>query len=250
MTQNMKFNEPHCLRTVFVLLKKELAAYFNSPIAYVVISVFLVVGNWLFFKTFFLLNDGSVRAYFDQLPWLLLFLAPALTMRLWAEEKKVGTIEFLLTLPIYDWEVVVAKFLGSAVFLALTLGLTASLPVTVNYLGGLDVGPVIGGYVGAYLLGLAFLAVGLAASCLTKNQIIAFLITLAVCFALFIGGSDLVLAGLPDWWRDLLTYLGFYNHYANAAKGVLDSRDFIYYFTVINFFLWLNTLFLEGRKWR
>ena len=163
------------LRTINVLFKKELMSYFNSPIAYIFIGVFLIVGNWLFMKDFFLYDFISMRGYFSFLPFIFLFLAPAITMRLWAEEKKSGTIEFLLTLPINDWQAVAAKFLGALVFMFIALLLTFSLPITLAILGNLDWGPVIGGYLGALFVGGAYLSLGIFISGLTKNQIICLL---------------------------------------------------------------------------
>ncbi len=242
--------DPHYIRTIYILFKKELAAYFNSPIAYIFIGAFLVVGNWLFFKNFFLLGQASLRGYFVLLPWLFMFLAPALTMRLWAEEKKMGTIEFLLTLPITNWQAVLAKFFSAVAFLAITLGLTLSLPLSVARLGSLDFGPVIGSYVGAILLGGAYLALGLFVSSLTRNQIIAFILALAACFLLFIVGEDFVISGIPKALVPVAQFVGLGQRFANIARGVIDSRDFIYYASLIWFWLWLNVKALEGRKWQ
>src|SRR3989338_7346266 len=143
-------NKLQYLKIIYILFKKELMSYFNSPIAYVFIGAFLIVGNWLFFNTFFLVGQASIRNYFSFLPWIFLFLAPALTMRLWAEEKKSGTIEFLLTLPITDWQAVLAKFLSALAFLTFSLLLSLSIPFSAAWLGNLDLGPGVGGYFGAF----------------------------------------------------------------------------------------------------
>lgn len=237
-------------RIVYILFKKELMAYFNSPIAYIFIGVFLIVGNWLFFKNFFLIGQASLRAYFDLLPWIFLFLSPAITMRLWAEEKKSGTIEFLLTLPVTDWQVVLAKFFGALVFLFSALLLSISLPITVAALGDVDFGPIIGGYVGALFLGGAYLALGLFISSLTKNQIIAFMLGLVACFTAFIIGADFVLIGAPQFLVPILKFLGLGSHFNNIAKGIIDSKDVIYYFSFIFIFLWLNARVIESRGWK
>ena len=237
-------------RIVYILFKKELMAYFNSPIAYIFIGVFLIVGNWLFFKNFFLIGQASLRAYFDLLPWIFLFLSPAITMRLWAEEKKSGTIEFLLTLPVTDWQVVLAKFFGALVFLFSALLLSISLPITVAVLGDVDFGPIIGGYVGALFLGGAYLALGLFISSLTKNQIIAFMLGLVACFTAFIIGADFVLIGAPQFLVPILKFLGLGSHFNNIAKGIIDSKDVIYYFSFIFIFLWLNARVIESRGWK
>lgn len=238
------------LKTIYILFKKELMSYFNSPIAYIFIGVFLVVGNWLFFSAFFLSGQASVRSYFALLPWMFLFLAPAITMRLWAEEKKSGTIEFLLTLPVTDWQVVLAKFFGSLAFLFITLLLSVTLPITVSFLGNIDTGPVVGGYIGALLLGGSYLALGLFISSLTKNQIIAFVLSLVASFAAFIIGADFVLAGAPAFAAPTMKFLGLGSHFYNVAKGVIDTKDIVYYFSFIFLFLWLNARIIEGRSWK
>lgn len=238
------------LRTIYVLFKKELMSYFNSPIAYIFIGVFLVVGNWMFFKSFFLIGQISMRGYFDLLPWIFLFLSPALTMRLWAEEKKSGTIEFLLTLPVTDWQVVWAKFLGALSFMFIALLLSISLPISLAFLGNLELGPVIGSYLGSLLLGGSYLALGLFISSLTKNQIIAFVLALVACFVFFIIGTEFVLIGVPKFIVPFFKFLGLGSHFYNIAKGVIDSKDIIYYGSFIFLFLWLNARVIESRGWK
>ena len=227
---------------------KEFRAYFNSPVAYIFIISFLMVITWLFMRGFFLMNQASMRAFFDFLPWVFLFLAPAITMRSWAEEKKLGTIELMMTLPVRDWEVVVGKFLSTFLFLALTLALTFPLPLTVLALGSPDPGPIWGGYLGACLLGGAYLAIGLCASSLTENQIIAFIVALVASFLLLIVGENFVLLNLPDRLVPVCAYLGMGAHFQSIGRGVIDSRDLVYYLSIIVFFLYLNQLSLESRK--
>jgi len=241
-------NSPQYYKTIYILFKKELAHYFNSPIAYIFIGVFLIVGNWLFLNSFFLFGQASMRNFFMLLPWMFLFLAPALTMRLWAEEKKTGTEELLLTLPITDWQAVLAKFLGGLAFLFIALLCSLSLPITIGYLGDLDMGPVIGGYLGALFLGAAYLAVGLFISSLTKNQIIAFILGIVACFAAFIIGADFVLEGAPKALQEIMRFLGLGNHFENIERGVIDSKDIIYYCSFTFLFLWFNVLKLESRN--
>jgi len=238
------------LKTIYVLGKKELLSYFNSPIAYIFIGAYLIVGNWLYFNSFFLIGQASMRDYFAILPWLFLFLSPAITMRLWAEEKKSGTIEFLLTLPITDWQAVLSKFLSSLVFVAVTLLLSLSLPITVSYLGNLELGPVIGGYLGALLLAGSYLALGLFISAMTKNQIIAFVLALAGCFGFFVIGADFVLISAPQFAAPIMKFLGLGSHFYNIAKGVIDTKDLLYYFSFIFFFLWLNARVVSKRNWQ
>ena len=225
-------------------------SYFNSPIAYIFIGVFLVVGNWLFFKNFYLIGQASMRGYFELLPWIFLFLAPALTMRLWAEEKKSGTIEFLLTLPVTDWQVVWAKFAGALAFMFISLLLSFSLPITIASLGPVDMGPIIGSYLGAIFLGGAYLSLGLFISSLTKNQIIAFVLGLVACFLAYIVGSGFVLLGAPSWASPILQFIGLGSHFNNIAKGVIDSKDIIYYLSFIFLFLYLNSRIIESRGWK
>ncbi len=238
------------MKTTYYLFKKELMTYFNSPIAYIFIGVFLVVGNWLFFKNFFLYGQASMRPYFDLLPWIFLFMSPAVTMRLWAEEKKSGTIEFLLTLPLTDWQVVIAKFLSALAFVALALALTFTLPITVASLGDIDMGPVIGGYIGSLFLAGSYLALGLLISSLTKNQIIAFILGLVACFLVFIIGTDFVIYSAPQFLVPILKFIGLGGHFYNIAKGIIDTRDLLYYTSFIFLFLWLNARVIESRGWK
>ena len=238
------------LKTTYILFKKELMHYFNSPIAYIFIGVFLIAGNWLFFNSFFLIGQANIRQYFSLLPWIFLFLSPALTMRLWAEEKKSGTIEFILTLPVTDWQVVLAKFFGALAFMFFTLILTITLPISVSFLGNIDLGPVIGGYLGAFLLGGSYLALGLFISGLTKNQIIAFVLGLVACFAAFIIGTEFAVADAPQFIQPLMRFLGLSSHFSNIAKGVIDSKDIIYYGSFIFIFLWLNAKIIGDRAWK
>jgi len=238
------------MKNIITITKKELASYFNSPIAYIFISIFLITTNWMFFQNFFLINQASMRGYFNLLPWVLLFLSPALTMRLFAEEKKSGTIESLLTLPVSDWEVVIGKFLSASIFSALALIFSATIPISISMLGKLDWGPVIGGYLGGIFMASAFVALGLFISSLTKNQIVAFLVGVVACFALYIISSPFVLNSVTTFFAKILSFAGVGSHFFNIQKGVIDSRDVIYYISFIFFFLWMSVRSLESRKWR
>ncbi|MBI4812733.1 ABC transporter permease subunit [Candidatus Falkowbacteria bacterium] len=243
-------NKTQYVKVIYTLFKKEYMSYFNSPIAYIFIGVFLVAGNWLFFNSFFIAGQASLRPFFALLPWMFLFLAPALTMRLWAEEKKSGTIEFLLTLPITDWQAVLAKFLSALIFTLAALFFTLTLPITIAFLGDVDFGPIIGGYLGALLLAGAYLALGLFISSLTKNQIIAFILGLAASFFVFIIGADFILAQAPQALVPIIKFLGLGEHFYNIAKGVIDTKDIIYYLSFIFLFLWLNVRVIERKGWR
>jgi ABC-2 type transport system permease protein len=237
------------MNNVYTIFKRELKGYFNSAIAYICITVFLVLVNWLFFRIFFVEGQAHLRNFFNLIPWIFLFFIPAITMRLWAEEKKLGTFEILMTLPVKDYEVVLGKFLASYLFLLITLALTIGIPVTAAYLGDPDWGPIIGGYLGLLLMGGVYLAIGLFCSSLTMNQIVAFVVSIAVSFALFIVGENIVLFALPRFLVPFFEYLGVNTHFASISRGVIDSRDIIYYLSAIAFFLYLNVRALESRKW-
>jgi ABC-2 type transport system permease protein len=218
------------MRQVRHIFKKEFRTYFVSPIAYIVISIFLLVTGWFFFSTFFLYNQASLRNFFALLPITFAFVVPAVTMRLFSEELNVGSYEILLTMPVTFQEVVLGKFLAAVVFIAAMLIPTLAYPITVSFVGELDWGPVAGGYIGAILLGAAFAAIGLFASSLTRNQIIAFIIGTAICFSLTL--LDKMLFLLPQSLVGLLEYLGADFHFENISKGIIDSRDIIYFLSV------------------
>lgn len=215
---------------VINIFKRELKVYFISPIAYIVISFFLLVTGWFFFTTFFLHNQASLRSFFALLPITFSFVVPAITMRLFSEELNVGSYEILLTLPVTFLDVVLGKFLAALAFLAIMMIPTLSYPITVSFLGQLDWGPVVGGYVGAILLGGSFSAIGLFASSLTRNQIIAFIVGMAICFSLTL--VDKMLFFLPQSLLGLLEYLGADFHFENISKGIIDSRDVVYFLSV------------------
>ncbi len=238
------------MSNIKAITAKEFRSYFDSPVAYIYITFFLVLSSWLFLRGFFLIGQASMRGFFGLLPWLLLFFVPAVTMRLWAEEKKLGTIELLMTLPIRDHEAVIGKFLASFLFLTLTLVLSVSIPLMIALVGDPDPGPIIGGYIGAVLLGAAYLSIGLFVSSLTENQIIAFIIGVVATFALFIVGEEFVVYSAPHALVPVLKFIGMGAHFDSIGRGVVDSRDVIYYLSVIGFFLYLNVRSLESRSWK
>ncbi len=237
------------LKSANVIMGKELRGYFNSPLAYIFITVFLTFSSWLFFKSFFLDNVASLRPFFAFMPWTFLVLIPALTMRLWAEEQKMGTLEILLASPITEAEAVLGKFLASFAFLVITLLLSGILPVILFFVGNPDWGTIVGGYLGAILLGGSFLAIGLWISSLTSNQVIAFILSILAVFTLFILGNPIVLQSLPMALLPFFKYAGMNSHYSSILRGVIDSRDILYYFTVISLFLYFNVTSLKSRKW-
>ena len=235
------------MKNIINILRREFGAYFATPVAYIFITAFLVINNWLFFNSFFITNQANMRPFFSLMPWIFLFFVPAISMRLWAEEKRLGTYETLMTLPVRDYEVVLGKYLAGFLFLSLAISLTATVPITIAYMGALDKGPVIGGYIGAILLGGAYLAVGIFASGITVNQVISFLVALSITFVLLIIGEDFL--NLPGNIAAILKPLALGTHFKNISRGAIDSRDIFYYFSVIVLFLTLNTWSIGSRKW-
>ena len=218
---------------------RELRAYFNSPIAYVFLLVFAGAALFTFFNigAFFARGIADLRPLFNAVPFLMVLLVPALTMRLWAEESKQGTFEVLMTLPAEDYELVAGKFLASWGLLAAGLILTLGLPFMVAALGDLDWGPVIGGYVGALLLGAGYLAVGQFVSATTENQILAFILSLVICLVLYGVGIESFAGLFPDRTASLLRAVGTGSRFESIARGVIDLRDLVYYLSLTGFFL-------------
>ncbi|NOY53824.1 MAG: ABC transporter permease [Deltaproteobacteria bacterium] len=218
------------MRNVTQIFKKEFGGYFISPIAYIVISIFLVLTGWFFFSTFFLYNQADLRNFFSLLPLTFSFVIPAVTMRLFSEEFNSGSYELLLTMPVSSTDIVLGKFLAAVAFVAVMLLPTLSYGACISFLGDLDVGPLIGGYVGAILLGAAFSAIGLFASALTHNQIIAFISGMAVCFSLTL--LDKMLIFLPKSLLSVFQFLSADSHFQNIARGIIDSRDVLYFLSL------------------
>jgi len=234
------------MRQVLIILNKEFRSFFVSPIAYIVISIFLLVTGWFFFTTFFLVDQANLRNFFSMLPFVFSFVVPAVTMRMFAEELHVGSYEILLTLPVTLHEVVLGKFLAGVGFIIAMLVPTLAYPLTVSLLGQLDWGPVAGGYLGAVLLGAAFCGIGLFASSLTRNQIVAFIVGMAICFGLTL--VDKVLFFLPQSLLGILHFLGTDSHFQNISKGIIDSRDVIYFLTVSFVGLYGTVLAMKERN--
>jgi ABC-2 type transport system permease protein len=235
------------LNNTSTIFRKELRSYFNSAVAYVVIVVFLAIVGWVYTSSMFLINVASLRLMFEWIPLVFLFVVPAITMRLLAEEKKAGTIELLTTKPLHDWEIVVGKFFAAWMLIALALLPTLIYYITVAFLGDIDNGPVIGGYIGLLLMAGVYIAVGLLASSLTENQIVAFIVGLLLMFALFL--MDKVIVFIPDFMVSVVEYLGIDFHFSNIARGVIDTRDVVYFLSVLGFSLYLSVVSLGRRKW-
>ena len=232
---------------VGTIFKKELRSYFNSAVAYVVIVVFLAIVGWMYTSSMFLINVASLRMMFELIPLVFLFVVPAITMRLLAEEKKAGTIELLTTKPLHDWEIVAGKFLAAWALVGIALLPTLIYYITVVFLGDIDNGPVIGGYLGLLFMAGVYVAIGLLASSFTENQIVAFIVGLLIMFAFFM--MDKVLMFVPDFMTSIVEYLGIDFHFSNIARGVIDSRDVVYFGSVLGFTLYLSVVSLEKRKW-
>lgn len=229
------------------IFKKEFSSYFISPIAYIVISIFLLIMGWLFFSTFFLNDQASLVGFFALLPPTFAFIIPAVTMRLFSEEMNVGTYELLLTLPVTFRDIIVGKFLAAVAFVAVMLSPTLIYAVSISFLGSLDWGPVIGGYLGALLLGAAFSAIGLLASSITRNQVVAFIIGMAVCVCLALL-TDFLLFFLPDSFVGVFQYFSAKHHFQDIAKGVIDSRNILYFLTVSFVALYGANLIMQEKK--
>ncbi len=236
------------MNPALVISKREIRTYFNSPVAYIVVTVFTLVFGFFFFNNLFVEKQADMRSFFSLAPLMFCFFAPAVTMRLLAEEKGSGTIEVLITMPVRDWEVVVGKWLAAMVLLCTTLGLTLVFAITVSRLGPLDKGPAVAGYVGLLLMGGSYIAIGVMASSFTRNQVVALILAFGICFALFLFGK--VLPFVPDALKPIVSFLSTDTHFENVARGVIDSRDVVYYLSVIVVTLLVATTSLESRKWK
>ena len=237
-----------------ILFRRELRSYFATPVAYVFIVIFLILcGTFTFYLGgFYERGQADLLPFFNFHPWLYLFLVPALSMRLWAEERKSGTIELLMTLPVSLWQSVLGKFLAAWCFTSVALALTFPIWISVNYLGDPDNGVILAAYLGSLLMAGGFLAIGAAISAVTRNQVIAFILTVVVCFGFLLAGLALVLdlfqAWLPQIVVDTVASMSFLTHFTSITKGVIDVRDLIYFALVIGIFLYANTIILELKK--
>ena len=231
-----------------VISRREIRTYFNSPVAYIVVTVFTILTGYLFFTQLFVEKQAELRGFFGIMPLLFMFLAPAITMRLLADEKSSGTIELLITLPVKDWQVVVGKFLAAMALLCTALALTLVFAITVRSLGPLDRGPAIGGYIGLVLMGGAYVSIGVMTSSFSRNSIVSFIVAFAISFALYLIGR--LTQFVPPSLQALTSFLSIDSHFENISRGVIDSRDVIYYYSVIGDCLLVATLSLESRRWK
>jgi ABC-2 type transport system permease protein len=231
-----------------VISRREIRTYFNSPVAYIVVTVFTGITGYLFFTQLFMEKQAELRQMFGFMPFLFMFVIPAITMRLLADEKASGTLELLSTMPVRDWEVVLGKFLAALALLGTAIGLTLVFAVTVRTLGPMDRGPAIGGYLGLILMGGAYISIGLMCSALTRNSIIAFIAAFGISFALYLFGR--LTQFMPEALQPIISFLSIDGHFENIGRGVIDTRDVIYYLSVMGTCLLLATTSLESRRWR
>jgi ABC-2 type transport system permease protein len=236
------------MQNILAVAKREFASYFNSPIAYIVAVVYILISGYLFFKELFLGGQADMRGFFQLAPILFVFIMPLLTMRLIAEERREGTLELLLTMPVTDWEVVLGKYLASLGLIAVVLALTLTFPITVASLGPLDKGATVAGYIGLLLMGGAYAGIGLMASSFTKNQIVAVLIAFFISFALFLVGQ--LVQVLPPSIAPFCSAIAINVRFQNIARGVIDTRDLLYYASLIFGCLLIAQSTLESRRWR
>jgi len=236
------------MKNIAIIAQKELRAYFASPIAYAVIAAFLAMTGFFFWLIVSLSREASLRGVFANMAIILLFIAPALTMRLLAEEQRSGTIELLLTLPVRDWQVVLGKFLASLAVFALMLALTLYYPLLLVWLGNPDRGPIISGYIGLLLVGGAFLSIGVFTSSLSGNQVVAALLGFGAMLILWLIDIAGRLFGPPA--SDVVTYVSMSQHYFDFVRGIIDSKDVIFFLSVMAAFLFLSVQTLQLRRWR
>jgi ABC-2 type transport system permease protein len=239
---------------IWPIFKREFAAYFATPLAYVFIVIFLLaMGAFTFYVgRFFDNNIADLSVFFGYHPWLYLFLVPAISMRLWAEERRTGTMELLLTLPVPLWATVTGKYLAAWAFIAVALALTFPIWITVNYLGSPDNGVIVASYVGSLLMAGGYLAIGACLSATTSNQVIAFVVTVVICFLFTISGAPLVL-DLFRFWAPLpfvnaVSSFSFLTHFTAISQGVIDLRDVVFFFTLIALFLLANVVIVDLKR--
>ena len=236
------------------IAKRELAAYFESPVAYVFLVIFLLLAGFFTFTFggFFDRGEASLAAFFGWMPWLFLFLVPAVGMRLWSDERRLGTMELLLTLPVTTWQAILGKFLASWAFLAIALALTFPVVITVNILGDPDNGVIVSGYVGSVLLAGAYLALSCMTSAMTRNQVISFIVAVMLCLALILVGFAPVTDLLSRWAGpglvEAIAGFSVLTHFDGLQKGVLDSRDLLYFLSVMAFALFTTGVIIRGHR--
>jgi ABC-2 type transport system permease protein len=241
-------------RHIWTIAKRELVGYFASPVAYVFIVIYLLLNGFFTFMLggFFERSEASLTSFFIWHPWLYLFLVPAAGMRLWSEERRLGTMELLLTMPITAWQAIVGKFLASWLFLILALCLTFPVILTVNYLGHADMGAIFTGYLGSILLAGAYLAVACMTSAMTRNQVISFILSVVICFFLILAGwepvTNLLVRWAPDWLISTVASFSVMPHFATFQRGVVDFRDLLFFVSLTVFPLFVTGVILRNLR--
>jgi len=241
-------------RVIWTIAKRELAGYFISPVAYVFLVMFLLLAGFFTFTAgnFFERGEASLASFFAWHPWLYLVLVPAVGMRLWSEERRSGTIELLLTMPVATWQAILAKFLASWAFLAIALAFTFPVVLTVNVLGNPDNGQILAGYVGSFLLAGAYLAIACMTSAMTRNQVVAFIIAVVVCLFLILAGYNPVTDLLVRWaspaFVDTVAAFSVITHFDGFERGVIDTRDLFFFLSVIGFALFATGVVIRGHR--
>ena len=244
----------HALSNIWTITKRELSGYFASPVAYVFIVIFLLLCGFFTFMVggFFDRGEASLTSFFVWHPWLYLFLVPAVGMRLWSEERRLGTIELLLTMPVTAWQAIVGKFIASWIFLGLALGLTFPLVITVAYLGSPDLGMIFCGYVGSLLMAGAYLAISCMTSAMTRNQVVSFIIAVVTCLFLILAGWPPVTNMLVQWASptlvDFVAGFSVMPHFESFQRGVIDSRDVIFFLSVVVFSLFTTGVIIRSHR--
>jgi len=228
------------------LVKKELKHYFYSPLAYVVICIFLLITGWFFSNSLFLTREVELRGMLDIMPLILMFFMPAVTMRLVAEERKVDTIQLILTMPVNEWQIILSKYLSAVVFLSISLVFTFVYPLILYLLGRPDGGMIIAGYISLFLLGTSYISIGLFASTITSSQVVAFIVGFSIIFVFFI--LDRLELIFPLHLQPIIERLSVVTHFENMARGVINSGNLIYFLTLNILFLVLSTYVLQRRK--
>ncbi len=236
------------MRNTMAIAKREFGSYVNSPIPYILVTAYLATAGYLFLSQLFFAKQADMRPFFEIMPLLFCFIVPFVTMRLVAEERKEGTLELLLTMPVTDWQLVIGKFLAALGLMAVLLLLTVAFPITVAALGPLDKGTTVASYIGALLMAGAFIGIGVMASSFTKSQIVAALVAFFICFALYMLGH--LVGILPRSVANVAAGLSIAAHFMNIARGVIDTRDVIYYASIIFVCLLIAQTTLDSRRWR
>jgi ABC-2 type transport system permease protein len=242
------------MKPVLTIVKRELSAYFTSPVAYVFLVIFLLLTGFFTFTAgnFFERGEASLAAFFGWHPWLYLVVVPAIGMRLWAEERRSGTLELLFTMPITTWQAIVAKFLASWAFLAVALVLTFPAIVTVNLLGSPDNGIIVAGYLGSFLLAGTYLAITCMTSAMTRNQVVALILSVVICLFLILAGFNPVTDLLTRWASpalvDTVAAFSVVTHFDGFQRGVIDARDLGYFLSVIGFALFATGVVIRGHR--